>query len=114
MGDRTWAINDFTKPNFVTNFECCICERLHEQMKRSKSMETVTHQATVDHYGCPKPTRFRDEPLGNLEQVETDGYWNYEWIGGQYRAKAVAQLISENKVFTSSDVDDRAYKLRQE
>lgn len=77
-------------------------------------MDPVKHQATVDHYGCPKPTRFSDKPLGNLEQVETDGYWNYEWIRGHYRAKAVAQLISENRAFTSSDVDDRAHKLRQE
>lgn len=112
MEDRTWAINnDFTKPNFVSNFECCVCERLHEQMQTSES-EPIRHQATVDHYGCPKPTQFSDKPIGNLQQTEGDGNWNHEWIGGYYRAKAVAQLISENRAFTSDEVYTRAYKLQ--
>lgn len=111
MEDRTWAINDFTKPNFVSSFECCVCERLHEQMQTSEN-EPIKHQATVDHYGCPKPTQFSDKPIGNLQQKEGDGNWNHEWIGGYYRAKAVAQLISENRAFTSDDVDTEAYKLQ--
>lgn len=112
MKNRKWAINnDWTKPNFVTNFECCVCERLHEQMMHSKEGAQLRHQAVVEHYGCPKPTQFSDSPPGSLAQKD-GGDWASEWEEGRHRAQAVAQLIAENRRFSTNDVDNRAYKLR--
>lgn len=112
MKNRKWAINnDWTKPNFVTNFECCVCERLHEQMRQSKEGSELRHQAHVEHYGCPKPTQFSDSPLESLVQKD-GGDWAYEWEEGRQRAQAVKQLIAENKRFSINDVENRAYKLR--
>ena len=110
MKFRNWSIDDWHKPNFVSNFECLVCRNVHERLKREKH-ERLNRRATVEHYGCPRPTKFSDSPTGNLEQVESDSWWAQEWSQSSFTSKALYELIQEKREFTKDEVDYRAKQL---
>ena len=115
MASREWAINnDFRRPSFIDSFECHVCRRVHEQLERERAnAKPMQFQATVDHYGCPKPLRFSDEPLGSLRRVENIGHWAAdEWTSSRYQAVALLQLIKEHRTFSKEEVYKRALLFR--
>jgi alpha-1,3-fucosyltransferase 10 len=113
MERRTWGVNDWNKPNFIDAFECKICERLHENIDlRNSGLEHIQHQADVEHYGCPRPTRFSDIPPGNLKR-QNFGDFDYEWERSVYIAKAVSHLLLTKKSFTKVDVLSLAREFRK-
>ena len=55
MESRDWG-DGLDKTNSVTGFECFVCDRVHENLKReAKGLPRKRHVAIQDHYGCPKP-----------------------------------------------------------
>lgn len=112
MRDREWGINDWNKPNFVDAFECTVCRRIHENIRREQQGEqTRTYQANWNHYGCPKPLKFSDNPPGNLTRVE-EAYWGEGWERSACVAKALKKLIESGQLFTQFDLFSLANELR--
>ena len=72
MKNRPWSITDEAR-NFVSGFECLVCDRLHENIKRQRAgLSIIKHVANQNHFGCPRPVLF-DYPLPNgTEQFERD------------------------------------------
>ncbi|XP_013395516.1 alpha-(1,3)-fucosyltransferase 10 [Lingula anatina] len=102
MERREWGIdNDWQRGNFIDGFECHVCRRLHENEQLIRDgKKPRTHIATVDHYGCPKPKRFKAD--GSTERVEDD-WWAQEWISTKYQAKAIRYYIDRGLNFTQDE-----------
>ncbi|CAG5135651.1 unnamed protein product [Candidula unifasciata] len=89
--DKTWTPDHV---NFVEAFECFICKRVHENLKRvSRGEETVQWKANVDHYGCPKPMKF-DESGKYGKEPPLNDYWSAHWLQQKHAAKALKECIS--------------------
>lgn len=60
LKERKWGINNNRmQGNFIDEFECLVCERLHENLEReANNQEKKVFQATKEHYGCPHPITF--------------------------------------------------------
>ena len=110
---RSWGVNnDFSKPNFIEEFECFVCQRLHENEKRiHQGKKPLQHIASREHYGCPKPTSFRDRPEGNL-QLMTNTNWELEWIMARYKARLIRDWIKQGKRYTTEELDKQAHLLQ--
>ncbi|XP_033644405.1 alpha-(1,3)-fucosyltransferase 10-like [Asterias rubens] len=56
MTKREWGVNDYERLNFISGFECFVCKRVHENLKRSERGEPLKpHKAEGNHYNCPRP-----------------------------------------------------------
>ncbi len=110
MENREWGVNNWDRLDFISGFECHICHRLHENMKKYGN-QSYSHHASLNHYGCPRPKRFSDEPPGNLERRD-DLWWAQEWDYSRYLALALQELINKGQTFSEKDVHNRAYVLR--
>lgn len=58
MRKRPWG-HSFEEQNYVTGFECFVCDRIHENIKRKASQLTENQfVASQVHYGCPRPEKY--------------------------------------------------------
>ncbi|CAH1793924.1 unnamed protein product [Owenia fusiformis] len=115
MTKREWGINnDWDRPNFIDSFECVVCNRLHENIKRKKQgLPIKRHIANVNHYGCPKPRKY-PEVGGSLVRVE-DKWHAQEWVHSLYDVKAVREFMYAGKTnFTEEDITRRGTELMRE
>ena len=106
LRDREWSVDSpdnlyHTSPNFIEGFECFVCRRIHDNIKQNGALK---YQATVDHYGCPKPVKFDDSgrPDPN-KSVEYDFEWNYY----QKVATALRYFTDKNVVFTRKQLSEK-------
>lgn len=59
MQRREWGVNDFEKINFITGFECFVCNRVYENLKRKQlGQKELSYLARSDHLSCPRPQSF--------------------------------------------------------
>ena len=104
MAERTWGIhNDRVRGNFISKFECLVCERLHQ----IRQDPTVKYQASFDHYGCPAPVTFD----GNGQLRERSGHWyrTYEFV--RLQVEIFDEWIQQgNYTFTEADLFHAASK----
>ena len=113
---RDWTVNDedtmeYTGTNFIEGFECFLCNRLHENIKRAKNGQTVLrHQATVDHYGCPAPREFDD--IGRYDKINQ--YWSYEFNSNKYYAKSLRYHVDNGITIDKKKLYDLALKFQSE
>lgn len=104
MAERTWGIhNDRIRGNFISKFECLVCQRLH----RSRKDPTIRYQAPFDHYGCPEPITF--DSNGQLREKSGQWYRTYEF------ARCQVEVFNEwiqqgNYTFTETDLFQAASK----
>ena len=96
LSERKWG-HKFFDMYPVTGFECHVCDQIHRNRNRIKNGETpLVYQATFEHYGCPKPTRF---PFPNIPG-STD--WNRDcWLSDYMDGKRIAKDLYK-KVFNQS------------
>ncbi|CAF1168116.1 unnamed protein product [Adineta ricciae] len=104
MSERTWGIhNDRTRGNFISKFECLVCERVH----KTRREQTQTYQAKFDDYGCPPPTTFDEDGV----RLERAGSWyrTYEFTRCQVEVfqEWIAQGIYN---FTEAQLNEAASK----
>ena len=77
LANREWGINTIRKMNFVTGFECHVCDQIHRNRARVREGKPpVQHRATMEHYGCPKPVKF---PFADATGSESWERLNWEW-----------------------------------
>lgn len=102
LSTREWSSDQEGSMDFVTNFECFICKRLHENRRRMlKGLLPLKHVANESHYGCPVPHQFDEN--GQVSGIHKR--WMYEWSMSEKMAKAVRQLVEAGKNFTLKDLD---------
>ncbi|PVD39373.1 hypothetical protein C0Q70_02003 [Pomacea canaliculata] len=102
LSRREWSSDQEGSMDFVTNFECFICKRLHENRRRmQKGLLPLKHVANESHYGCPVPHQFDEN--GQVSGIHKR--WMYEWSMSEKMAKAVRQLVEAGKNFTLKDLD---------
>ncbi|KAL5018425.1 hypothetical protein ScPMuIL_004147 [Solemya velum] len=113
MKERVWQTSEsfnYVQVNFIDAFECFLCQKVqHNRRRRKQGLETVTYQATYEHYGCPKPNSF--DRNGRIREFSS---WDYEYGYAKYVAKAVKQLISEGRVFKKDEIEALASQYRRE
>ena len=115
MSERERAINnDWSRPNYISSFECLLCERLHDNQRRVATSRTpLEYHADVSHYGCPRPRVFSDSPAGNLSLVD-DKWMGSEWTWASYQAKAVKKLLQEGGPVTEELIAKTATIIQQQ
>ena len=102
MAERTWGIhNDRVRGNFISKFECLVCERAH-QIRRDPEL---TYRAKFDDYGCPPPTTFDAHGV----QLERAGHWYRTYEYTRCQLEVFDELISHgNYSFTEKELYDAA------
>lgn len=112
LKDREWAINDYMTNdaiNFIEGFECFVCKRIHENIQREKEgKKKLKYQATIDHYGCPAPSKFDD----NGKHTLLNDDWSFEYNHSKYFAKALRLHLDTNKTIDRSSIGSTANRLR--
>ena len=104
MSERQWGIhNDRVRGNFISRFECLVCERAHQ----TRQDPSQRYQAKFDDYGCPPPATFDGQ--GRLLDRSGDWYRTYEF------ARCQLEVFQEwaqqgNYSFTEADLYSAASK----
>uniref|UniRef100_A0A1B6C7E5 Fucosyltransferase n=4 Tax=Clastoptera arizonana TaxID=38151 RepID=A0A1B6C7E5_9HEMI len=80
MANRTWKINDFGDDNYIEQFECFVCKKVH------KHPDTY-HFADIHHYNCPKPKS------SLTKQQNLSNVWLEEWRKGECEAKVFKNFV---------------------
>jgi alpha-1,3-fucosyltransferase 10 len=107
MRERKWNMVD-GENSFVTGFECLVCDRVHENLKRQKSgLPVAKHMANQNHYGCPRPVEFYYPLVKGVEQFERD-MWQTEFDEHKKIAKAL------NKAVLSGEKEFNLDKVRED
>jgi len=80
LENREWGVDTIRKMNYITGFECHVCDQIHRNRKLVKDgKEPIQHVATVEHYGCPKPVMFQFPKIANSENYERQAWgWEYD------------------------------------
>lgn len=101
MEQRTWSITETWRAgrtNFIEDFECFVCERVHENLKLvERGKPEVKYIANISHLECPKPKSFFSESQNwefhyehEKDVAETLRYFsdiNYKYTPGDFYAK---------------------------
>ncbi len=93
MEAREWGVNDHKQMNFISGFECFICNRIHNNMKASKKQRFV---ASAEHYNCPVPKPFKDGFLANNK------WYIDQWKTGAVKARVLRDMVLSGQTFTGS------------
>lgn len=97
LKQRDWEFDyytdDYTGMNFFEGFECFVCKRVHENLKRLKTgQEELKFHARLEHYGCPPPVKVDDKGQRTLESdIFMDMFTKQKYI-----AKALRYHIDRN------------------
>jgi alpha-1,3-fucosyltransferase 10 len=130
MSERKWGIdNDPIKGNFIDQFECLVCERIHENLERkAQKLEIKKFQATKSHYGCPHPITFdkkgRIITVKDAENASEDDYelrnndfqgWSFSYLFAYATQNAFFKkyLQNDNYNFTAQSLRDEAFRFYQ-
>ena len=79
------------EPNFVTGFECLICDRVHENLQReAKGLPKKEYIATQEHYGCPKPVNYH---YIATTYYDTRDVWAAEYESTRQKSEELNQRV---------------------
>lgn len=98
MEHRSWSIVDtwkYGQTNFVEDFECFVCDRVHQNLKRNQGGEKeLKYIAQHSHLQCPEPATFSG----------TEAFsWKYEYQAKSDEAKALRYFAEKNIKITNGD-----------
>lgn len=96
LAARDWGIDygpDAKSIDFFEGFECFVCRRVHENIKREKDgKDPLRFQAALNHYGCPAPVKVDDKGQRTLES----DIFMESFIKHKYLAKALRYHLDKN------------------
>ncbi|XP_070598434.1 alpha-(1,3)-fucosyltransferase 10 [Erythrolamprus reginae] len=99
--ERTWGVQDIMKDNYIDAFECMVCSRVWENIRRqAKGMPPRRWKAEANHLSCPSPQAFSFDPLGVQRTVLQD-VWRSSFEQSKREARALQQLVERNRNFTT-------------
>lgn len=88
LASRPWTVGSETdsKIDFVSSYECFVCERMHEIRDRLVAGESVPSKvADGSHLGCPEPTPALDSTI-TTSNIRT-------WIDNYLRSSEIARAL---------------------
>ncbi|XP_012559412.1 alpha-(1,3)-fucosyltransferase 10 isoform X1 [Hydra vulgaris] len=96
LSERQWGVKSFYRMSYVTGFECYVCDQIHSNLKLMQEGKLpIKHQATFEHYGCPKPEKYNYSDIpGAFDWERNIWLWEYE------KAKKNSVLLKE-KVYST-------------
>lgn len=102
MKKRPWGTS-FEEQNYVTGFECLVCDRIHKNLKR-KASQLAEHKyvASQEHYGCPRPEKYHflhSSKIDSDGDIERDIWWQ-EYDRSVTESKELNQHVKSNWYYT--------------
>ncbi|XP_025933968.1 alpha-(1,3)-fucosyltransferase 10 isoform X2 [Apteryx rowi] len=103
MKERKWGVQDITQDNYIDTFECMVCKRVWENIRRKeKGWLPQSWNAQVNHLSCPKPEAFwfssSDTGWASLREM-----WIPSFEQSKKEAWALRQLVERNMNFTAQE-----------
>ncbi|XP_068784716.1 alpha-(1,3)-fucosyltransferase 10 [Struthio camelus] len=103
MKERKWGVQDITQDNYIDTFECMVCNRVWENIRRKeKGWLPRSWNAQVNHLNCPKPEAFwfssSNTGLASLREM-----WIPSFEQSKKEAWALRQLVERNTNFTAQE-----------
>uniref|UniRef100_A0A8B9QEK5 GDP-fucose protein O-fucosyltransferase n=1 Tax=Apteryx owenii TaxID=8824 RepID=A0A8B9QEK5_APTOW len=103
MKERKWGVQDITQDNYIDTFECMVCKRVWENIRRKeKGWLPQSWNAQVNHLSCPKPEAFwfssSDTGWASLQEM-----WIPSFEQSKKEAWALRQLVERNMNFTAQE-----------
>ncbi|XP_070791564.1 alpha-(1,3)-fucosyltransferase 10 isoform X1 [Pituophis catenifer annectens] len=101
MKERTWGVQDIMKDNYIDAFECMVCTRVWENIRRqAKGMPPRRWKAEANHLSCPSPQAFAFSPL-SVQRTVLQDVWRSSFEQSKREARALQQLVERNRNFTA-------------
>lgn len=99
MENRPWGTS-YEEVNYVTGFECFVCNRIHENLKRkAKGLVENKFVASQEHYGCPKPEKYNFPHSSNHDSDGQRDLWWEEYDQSVRESQKLNQLVKSNWYF---------------
>uniref|UniRef100_A0A8D0E637 GDP-fucose protein O-fucosyltransferase n=1 Tax=Salvator merianae TaxID=96440 RepID=A0A8D0E637_SALMN len=103
MEERTWGVQDIMKDNYIDAFECMVCNRVWENMKRQEQgMFPRRWNAEASHLSCPIPRAFVFSSP-NVHRTALREMWIPSFEQSKREAQALRQLVERNRNFTAQE-----------
>ncbi|XP_042678984.1 alpha-(1,3)-fucosyltransferase 10 isoform X3 [Centrocercus urophasianus] len=103
MKERKWGVQDITQDNYIDTFECMVCNRVWENIRREeKGWLPQRWSAQVKHLNCPKPEAFRFSS-SNPSQTSLQEMWIASFEQSKKEAWALRKLVERNRNFTAKE-----------
>uniref|UniRef100_A0ABM5FRM4 GDP-fucose protein O-fucosyltransferase n=1 Tax=Pogona vitticeps TaxID=103695 RepID=A0ABM5FRM4_9SAUR len=101
--ERTWGVQDIMKDNYIDAFECMVCTRVWENIRRqAKGMLPTRWNAEANHLSCPRPQVF-PFPFPNAHRTALQEMWIPSFEQSKKEARALRQLVERNRNFTAQE-----------
>ena len=111
MKERSWSAHidpeDFDSQNFVEAFECFLCAEASRRKADENQGYSTNRRAPADdrHFSCPPPVH----PVSRRENP--DNWWVGHWYHALAEARAVHQLVLENRNYTAQEFHHQVVRL---
>ncbi|XP_039423635.1 alpha-(1,3)-fucosyltransferase 10 isoform X2 [Corvus cornix cornix] len=103
MKERKWGVQDITQDNYIDTFECMVCNRVWENIRRrEKGWLPQKWEAQVNHLSCPKPEAFWFSS-SNPGWISLQKMWIPSFEQSKKEAWALRHLVERNKNFTAEE-----------
>ncbi|XP_033644010.1 alpha-(1,3)-fucosyltransferase 11-like [Asterias rubens] len=119
MESRTWGVNEWRVPSFITAFECYVCEKIQERLKAEKAHADDPSQpllpprvAKPNHVGCPEPSISH----GDWSQVRSRDniyFWREDFHTSKEQAIALKNMIDKGATDSSKLFDELQQMYQQ-
>ncbi|KFP24686.1 Alpha-(1,3)-fucosyltransferase 10 [Colius striatus] len=103
MKERKWGVQDITQDNYIDTFECMVCNRVWENIRRrEKGLLPQRWEAQVNHLSCPKPEAFQFSS-SNSDWTSLQEMWIPTFEQSKKEAWALRHLVERNRNFTAQE-----------
>ncbi|XP_054253927.1 alpha-(1,3)-fucosyltransferase 10 [Indicator indicator] len=103
MKERKWGVKDITQDNYIDAFECMVCNRVWENIRRKeKGWLPRRWSAQVNHLSCPQPEAFWFSSA-NSGRTSLQEMWIPSFKQSKREAWALRHLVERNRNFTAQE-----------
>ncbi|KAM8983889.1 GDP-fucose protein O-fucosyltransferase 3 isoform 1-T3 [Ara ararauna] len=103
MKERKWGVQDITQDNYIDTFECMVCNRVWENIRREeKGWLPQSWKARVNHLSCPKPEAFSFS-TSSPGWTSLHKMWIPSFEQSKKEAWALRHLVERNRNFTAQE-----------
>ncbi|XP_066471415.1 alpha-(1,3)-fucosyltransferase 10 [Tiliqua scincoides] len=101
--ERTWGVQDIMKDNYIDAFECMVCTKVWENIRRQvKGMLPRRWNAEASHLSCPRPEAFVFSSL-KPHRSALQEMWIPSFEQSKREAHALRKLVERNRNFTTQE-----------
>ncbi|XP_029457601.1 alpha-(1,3)-fucosyltransferase 10 isoform X2 [Rhinatrema bivittatum] len=110
MKERKWGVQDMMQDNYIDAFECMVCNRVWENIRRqNKGLELKRWTAKANHLSCPSPEAFTFLPRSS-HWTPLREMWKPSFEQSKKEAQVLRQLVNRNINFTSQEFWNLVFK----